>query len=606
MTSLTPSIVPDGCEGYLKHIILEWTVSTDNNKRYINIYERGGQIANLEFSMGSAPILKRQRGDYIDTTTLDFSIEVSSSVDEMYIEALFTSDPSKYCVEYIVGTTTVFVGFLVPEIYSAPIKGGVYDVKFTAIDGIANLKQYEWTIPDIGSFYNILADALRPLGIEPFFGAALGIKSQSNYTHFDFLKNVGVHSTILLGKTHYEVVEDILRTLNAKMTQVYGTWLIYQENALPHQYAYNWFGQDENGELDVEAEIISNTIASSSGYFYPVGHLTKELVPAKKDAIVRCKYFNNMSVFGNPTFDPLIMNSEGNGWWGSVVQSTETTPYAVIPAGGDLITYSGIEIGNNDSGFILELEGSFVSNDGSQRTLEIELSINDTWYAYLEEEIGLVRFSKLNPITTIIWTHQCNGSNETLKLPVDKIRYEGGSMKLIINNIEDVDFRITKAALYYPDIYEGESVKVNINRTWRNSIGEVELLCCDETRVQGGKTLVNINRQVLNFIYETPTDNYGSWSSAKISSCDYLEFIAKDIALENALVRNKIRGNIQDNGWGYPPFVVGVEDMNANYVCRGFSGNLLTGEYSVDLESIPTATYNNITATTTKKVITNK
>lgn len=606
MTALTPSIVPDGCEGYLKHIILEWTVSTDNNKRYINIYERGGQIANLEFSMGSAPILTRQRGDYIDTTTLDFSIEVSSSVDEMYIEALFTSDPTKYCVEYKVGTTTVFVGFLVSEIYSAPIKGGVYDVKFTAIDGIANLKQYEWTIPDIGSFYNILADALRPLGIEPFFGAALGIISQSNYTLLDFLKNVGVSSEILLGKTHYEVVEDILRTLNAKMTQVYGTWLIYQENALPHQYAYNWFGQDENGELDVEAEIINNTIASSSGCFYPVGHLTKELVPAKKDAIVRCKYFNSMSVFGNPTFDPLIMNSEGNDWGGSVVNSTETTPYAVIPAGGDLITSRGIEMGNNDSGFILELEGSFVSNDGTQRTLEIELSINDTWYAYLEEEIGLVRFSKLNPVTTIIWTHQCNGSNETLTLPVDKIRYEGGSMKLIVNNIEDVDFRITKAALYYPDIYEGESVKVNINRTWRNSIGEVELLCCDETRVQGGKTLVNINRQVLNFIYETPTGNYGSWSSAKISSCDYLEFIAKDIALENALVRNKIRGNIQDNGWGYPPFVVGVEDMNANYVCRGFSGNLLTGEYSVDLESIPTATYNNITATTTKKVITNK
>lgn len=102
----------------------------------------------VEFTEASSPKLSFDSGDDLInsfmTSKLTFNMLVTDGVDA-HFKHLYTGDEKRYLVRLIgididENEELIWQGYLLPDQYNEPYKGGPYFVEFTAIDMLANLK----------------------------------------------------------------------------------------------------------------------------------------------------------------------------------------------------------------------------------------------------------------------------------------------------------------------------------------------------------------------------------------------------------------------------------------------------------------------------------
>ena len=221
-------------------------------------------------AVGGSATLRRERSGCILGSSLAWSAECLS--EDEFAE-LYTSDPTLYRVSLRFSGTTVWQGFITPELYSSLWVDTPYDVTLTATDNIAELKnstfkatgdiQVEWLIRDLIGITGISISPAQDMDVA-YISSMKGDRKP--------LSSLTVNVDHLAGETCYDVLNSVLESLHAVLYLDYAaeSWVVMRETDVS---AAN-VGFLTFGKLDGMSDLSAN------------GSLAMEIVPARKELTV--------------------------------------------------------------------------------------------------------------------------------------------------------------------------------------------------------------------------------------------------------------------------------------------------------------------------------
>lgn len=230
---------------------------------------------------GSSAVLRRDRNGNICGTSLELAAECV--VDEEFAE-LYTTDPFEFKVEVFCGNTSMWVGFVTPELYSEPFIAPPYDVEVTASDNLGELKRYKWAAVGRQTIASLLSTLLEPTGLT-LNQRYVSKLATSTVVASAFFTTVTLDLDELAGETYYDVLDNLLNTFHAVIFQQGGCWCIMRET-------------------DVEDSISSGSVlpaGQNSGYaiasvgsayaggLWPEGHVDLTVEPAYNGISLVCQ-----------------------------------------------------------------------------------------------------------------------------------------------------------------------------------------------------------------------------------------------------------------------------------------------------------------------------
>ena len=230
---------------------------------------------------GSSAVLRRDRNGNICGTSLELAAECV--VDEEFAE-LYTTDPFEFKVEVFCGNTSMWVGYVTPELYSEPFIAPPYDVDVTASDNLGELKRYKWVAVGRQTIANLLSTLLTPTGLS-LNQRYVSKLATSSVAASAFFTTVTLDLDELVGETYYDVLDNLLNTFHAVIFQQGGCWCIMRET-------------------DVEDSISSGSVlpaGQNSGYaiqsvgsayaggLWPEGHVDLTVEPAYNGISLVCQ-----------------------------------------------------------------------------------------------------------------------------------------------------------------------------------------------------------------------------------------------------------------------------------------------------------------------------
>lgn len=262
----------------------------------VRLLENGFSGTAIRRPLGGAPVLHMQESDPFRATSLDLVLECQS--DGEYVD-LYTYDPRKYKVELRRLNSNnvwvlIWVGFIATELYSEPDIAPPYDVKVTATDGLGVLKEYDF---QTGFGGRTVREQLQ--GLLAKTGLTLDLYTISQLreygeTAMDFLDEVKVDMDYMEGKNCYEVLGEMLTTMRCVVTQWHGSWVIIRETDVIIQSDGDVLGMESeyrgiSATSAAEIEEMTAKIGQMGGVntdMWPIGYLTRRIVPAKKSVKV--------------------------------------------------------------------------------------------------------------------------------------------------------------------------------------------------------------------------------------------------------------------------------------------------------------------------------
>ncbi len=131
--------------------------------------------------------------------------------------------------EEISDTQLYWSGWVVPEIYEQDHLNGKVFIDLSAVDGLGDLKNFEFTVGDRYpfeplSFMDILTFALRKTGFNFLLEESFHLWHLQGDSSLSPLTQVYQESARLNGRTCYEVLEEVLPLLQASVCQINGRW----------------------------------------------------------------------------------------------------------------------------------------------------------------------------------------------------------------------------------------------------------------------------------------------------------------------------------------------------------------------------------------------
>ena len=217
--------------------------------------------------VGRPPILKRERNGCILGTSLEIYAE--SRVDGEYAE-LYTSSADEYKVTVYKNRLLQWVGFVSPELYSEPDIAPPYDVQIIATDGLGELKNtyFEQSAMMISlreHLTYILSKTALTLDLDFVSSLQWDDEAQSNPP--DLLLDLKVNLKPYKGLYDYEVLQKILMSLGACITQQNGKWVIIRESDI-----YANLGKLPSASFG----------SANKADWWPIGNMSTDVIPAKK------------------------------------------------------------------------------------------------------------------------------------------------------------------------------------------------------------------------------------------------------------------------------------------------------------------------------------
>ena len=259
----------------------------------VRLLEKDFSGTAIQRPLGSAPVLHMQENDPIRATSLDLVLECRT--DGEYVD-LYTSDPRQFKVQLYRGTTScIWEGFIATELYSEPDIAPPYDVKVTATDGLGVLKEYSF---ETGWGGRTVRDQLQQaLLVKTGLSLDLFTISQLRETGelaTSFLDEIKIDLDYMEGKNCYEVLCELLTTMRCVVTQWRDSWVIIRETDVVIRsngdvacMECDYRGVNDTYALDKDYMTARVGQRGASGTdMWPVGYLTRRIVPAKKSVKV--------------------------------------------------------------------------------------------------------------------------------------------------------------------------------------------------------------------------------------------------------------------------------------------------------------------------------
>lgn len=218
-------------------------------------------------ALGRAPVLKRERNGNILGTSLEIFAECKADGE---FAQLYTSSADEFLVEVYRNQTLLWLGYVSPELYAEPDIAPPYDVQIIATDGLGELKEVNFSREGRASLQTHLTDMLSHTGLSVSMNLISSLQwddQQVGHSPDTLLAETGVDLSYRIGDTCYDVLQDLLASLNACITLQGGQWMIIRESDI-----YNNIGR--------LAPLPFGSMNSTE--WWPVGSLSTDIIPAKK------------------------------------------------------------------------------------------------------------------------------------------------------------------------------------------------------------------------------------------------------------------------------------------------------------------------------------
>lgn len=542
----------------------------------IAVSQSGYTGAALRRSVGGAARLRRSVSGHILATSLEWSAE---SLEEEDFADLYTTDPTLYRVTLSFGQTAVWCGFITPELYAAPWVNAPFDVSLTASDNLAELKNSDFEALGDVKVGDLLASLLSATGQD---GLTIGAVSSLTGDGKSLL-NLTINVDHLAGMSRYDVVNKVLESFHAA---------IYLDFA-----AARWVVARETDTADdVRVDYIGLGSLNSAAGLFPVGNMSMEIVPARKDLTVAeeivtgnvAKEFSaanygtisgqpkwSVSSLGNTvqlTREPPAILSGGEGR----IDAIAGVAFPRLVAGhrykltffarnagffvGTTMLKFGILINGDDETTLYYREGGGYTTAYPGDDFPIPLSINSLEFGEYSFE-----FAVPNKVGTATFTPRAGAFSARA------IREGDGA------NIWDAIVQLAAVTLSVTDLPDGFSTKVVINNEARSSADDVDL----QFGADVAKSRGNIIKEAV-------------FKSAAVTASDINTFTCLDNALSCAVPRLRLSGVVRFRSaelWRLPQNISTRHQTatNLKYICEDYDFDLLTGDIDISMISLPAA-----------------
>lgn len=559
------------------------------------------RILEMDFSgtavqrpLGSAPVIHMQEADPIRATSVDLVLECQT--DGEYVD-LYSLDPRQYKVEIYRGTASkIWEGFIATELYSEPDIAPPYDVRVTATDGLGVLKEYQY---ETGWGGRTVREQLQQMLLSKT-GLSLDLYTVSRLREYgelttSFLDEVKIDLDYMEGKNCYEVLCELLTSMRCVITQWRDAWLIIRTTDLNGQIKSNgdvtvmeseYRGINDTFTHDMEDLTAKLGQMGATGTdMWPIGYLTRRIVPAKKSVKVTSKW--NLKN-GAPAL---------TSWVGSGDAHTD-------------VHYGGSTFWGLGTGYAYT-EGRIAASMNTfdfQRDIKVTVKVSGSSFSHIRPSahVKVVAGWVSNGVTkyyspTDGWDASAADNEE---IPVTSTNVYGDpnvceTVEVIIPAAQDSNagyFAINVVGLNV-EVYDvdirlmaggGYEDTINIDNDARGSAPGIE--------ISGGREL-DTKLMPADFVAGVFYHNYGSdasdiitaFSDADYINRDFMSLAALSYAKENAAPRIEISGNLDfPAALTFHPLIVKSHGIWA--LVSSFDWNLKESEYNFKAVTLPTAT----------------
>ena len=567
----------------------------------VRLQEDGYSGSITDRPLGKAPVIRMQDSDPIRATTCELALECR--VDGEYVD-LYTLDPKQFKVEvrYKSGSSwpVVWSGFVATEIYSEPDIAPPYDVHITATDGIGVLKEYDYA--PYGAARTVRSHLQ---GLLAKTGLTLDLYSASRLREYgetatDFLDEVLVDLDFLGGKSCYDVLVELLKSMRCILTRHNDNWLIVREVdvQITSAGALTALMSNKNGSsasysttIDVGATV--GQMGATGTDLWPVGYLTRRVVPAKNKVVVRAPWnwkngFPKVSANGWGTSGNASFVSAGGYYTIGTPAVQPATMQGTLAASATMFRFM--------TNFKVTVKASAKSGAVQGYAVKSQVRILAAWndtasgttYYYNPDDgwTGTSASGSWTEVTATNPDHDVNAAQEvSLEIP-SALMNDPGMLSINVNGqlVEVYDIAVTPCSV------AGYEDTIVIDNGARGAGETLEIIF-------GRATTSNIiGVDFTSGIFYTVTSSGGSTTTHIITECADTNYAGLDIMSLTALARAKevaaprieITGKLDKGGWDMmpPPF---VKSHGVWALVSRFDWDMLNEDVDFTAVTLPTA-----------------
>ena len=577
---------------YGTRYILRWESEKYNHDYKILIKERDYTGETEKKSLGEAPLLRRDDSDSgISGTSLEMVIQADVDGE---LTSLYTVDNKKFLVELYKNNSLIWTGYVLPEKYSEPYVPVPYDVSVTASDGLGILKDIPFTLSGEKTLFEVTRFCCNQTGMTLDFIVFSSLVESSMNTGNSMLVQTSLDVSTFQDKTCYEVLESILTSLNAFITEANGKWVIARYTDLDKEgFLYSNTG-GSSGKVSLDPPVLGNVHSE----LYPIGNLELEIEPANKSVKFTSDYDLRPSFLQNHDF------SGGDSGWGGfeyVIAKRKGVGFAAMHGNSgkqERYIQQSVSVEKSSQAVIVEVKFAlaqmFASMNGRagedrEFALKIQLSGEGQTYYLTDEGWGTkdFRFPVHGSLQDMFWdrgisTNYVDDYESNFKVTADGFP-ASGQLTISIYNIyvEMSGTSNVRSSLFLShvivtnDYGSGIDVSVNLAEKASTSHEDVDICLTDVPFVE------NADKMFYNGL-KVAGKYTSSWAcGGKTDS--FLYTILKSVCSRIGFPRKQLSGTIQ--GENLESFMLLVDKYSDSlFQTREFSLNLLTDEMNVTLE----------------------
>nr|DAM80525.1 MAG TPA: hypothetical protein [Caudoviricetes sp.] len=529
-------------------------------------------------AVGGSAVLKRERSGHILGSSLEWAAECL--VEDEFAD-LYTSDPTLYQVTVKFGASRIWRGFITPELYSAPWVNAPYDITLTASDNLSELKNFDFEEQGDKTVRELLL-----LLLDKTNQGMTNITAVSSLSgDGESLINLTVNVDALAGSTYYDVLNSLLESLHACIRIDSGTlsWIVSRETDISNYSGISY---------------IALSSLSGSGQLFPVGNISMEISPARKELTVSEEiHAANVAKEFNST--NMLTTHGSPAWSGKIVSLYARLTQTVSGPVSSFDAIGGILFPNIISGRRYRLTFKVRKGNGTGRSvggpvkllygLIVTGSKEESLYYNTDGELTDNYPDDDYPITYVVSSSSFEEYSCVFDVPatvngVDFTAVRGSlAIKVARNGSTTarnwaVLAQVTAARLEVDDFPDGLATRIILDNSARAA--------GDEVNLQFGADMAQAR---LNAIREK------KFTSAAITTAqDFNAFMAIDNALSVATPRLRLSGIVMFKtaaAWRLPEFVRTTHTTadNLDYIVEQYSFNLITGDIDISMISLPAA-----------------
>ena len=535
-------------------------------------------------SLGRGPVLKRERNDAILGTSLEIYAECR--VDGEFAE-LYTSSADEFRVVVYKNRQLQWIGFVTPELYAEPDIAPPYDVQIIATDGLGELKNTDFSRLDQSySLKDHIEYILGHTGLNLDLELVSSLRwddDAANHAPSDLL-DLTCNLSHLADERNYDVLQDLLASLNACITQQDGKWLLVREADI-----YD----------NIDAFSVAEFGSANKTLWWPIGSMSTDIVPAKKKVVLTHENHYKDNIL------PPIYTGIAGGWEispGAYYDSVEGA--YVLPSSSSRVQRTlDFRLYPLRSGLSLIVKARCMSRSGGDDRSKIGITIQmrgtmSGKYGSYHLNYGYVGSASTDTIATYWASGDVIGFVKSWDAPAAAaeqqnkpqdieviIPFENASAESLTIELANVPGSPYQLAIY--DVVlcasvqnKGVELTANISNGAREPLADIDVVLDSSEDGSYGVTrygVVNLDGGIT------------SWYTPYNSAADLLRFLARDYAMLVALPRMRYRGKL--NVPASPSFRIPFlyERDNTYYQLNTYSYDLLNDEIEVELISIPNA-----------------